>query len=84
MSIRRLYSERTDAMGRSKRARKCPRCGSKNVLLMDSFDDGVYLYLCADCDHEFEVGGYRIRRRSEDFDTDDHFDQELAEDDRER
>lgn len=72
-------------MGRSKKARKCPRCGSKDVLLQDSFSDGVDLYVCADCDYDFEVGGSRGKRHDEDYDDiDDEFDPEITEDEWER
>lgn len=67
-------------MGRSKKTRKCPRCSSRDVLLQDSFDDGIDLYICADCDHEFEVRGSRLRHRGEDDDVDDYFNQESEED----
>ncbi|MFZ5979652.1 MAG: hypothetical protein ACOYVF_03385 [Candidatus Zixiibacteriota bacterium] len=67
-------------MGRSKKARRCPRCGSKDVLLQDSFSDGVDLYVCADCDHDFEVGGSHGKQRDDDFDVDEASDQEISED----
>lgn len=66
-------------MGRSKRNRKCPRCGSKNILFQDRFDDGAELYVCADCNHEFEVRGSGSRRRVKNFETDDDFDSDDAE-----
>lgn len=54
-------------MGRSGKKRQCPQCGSTDLLLQDSYDDGVELYVCSDCDNEFEVGGIREKhRRSED------------------
>lgn len=66
-------------MGRSKKSRKCPRCGSKDVILQDTFDDGVSLYICADCDHDFEVGGAGRKNRDDDFDFDDDLDLEVSE-----
>ncbi len=71
-------------MGRSKKTRRCPRCGSTDVLRQDSFDDGVDLYVCTDCDHEFEVGAHNARRRHGDYESDDDFEQESVEDGRER
>lgn len=61
-------------MGRSKRNRKCPRCSSKNILFQDRFDDGAELYVCADCDHEFEIRGSGLKRRAQDFEVDEDFD----------
>ena len=55
-------------MERSKNLRKCPRCGSKDVFLEDSYDDGVNLYICNDCNHEFEVSGFRAKSYSRDYD----------------
>ena len=48
-------------MGRSRKPPKCPRCGSSDVLLQDICRDGLILYTCADCDHDFEVGGSHRR-----------------------
>lgn len=70
-------------MGRSKKSRKCPRCGGKDIILQDTFDD-VSLYVCADCDFEFEVGGYGRKSRSDDDDDfDDKFDSEKSEENEE-
>jgi transcription elongation factor Elf1 len=58
-------------MGKARRTRQCPRCGSKDVLLQDSYDDGASLYVCSDCDHGFEVGGVRRKnghKRSNPYD----------------
>ncbi len=66
-------------MGRSKKTRQCPRCASKDVLLQDSFEGGISLYVCTDCDHEFEVGGPRSKRYGRDSDLDDDFDPKIAE-----
>ena len=66
-------------MGRSKKARQCPRCASKDVILQDSFDDGYDLYVCADCDFEFEVGGGGSKRVTDDDYVDDDFDPEISE-----
>lgn len=55
-------------MGGSKKGRACPKCGSKDVLLQDTLDNQMQVYLCMDCDHVFEVGGRYERkndRRSE-------------------
>ncbi|MEW5993309.1 MAG: hypothetical protein AB1744_02805 [Candidatus Zixiibacteriota bacterium] len=71
-------------MGRSKKTTRCPRRGSSDVFPQDSFDDGFHLYVCADCDHKFEVGGSRVRRRGENYDIDDYFDHESTEDEWER
>ena len=61
-------------MKRSKKSGKCPRCASKDIMLQDSFDDGVDLYVCVDCDYEFEVGGSTSRDQDEDFDFDEEAD----------
>lgn len=66
-------------MGRSKKSRKCPRCASKDVILQDSFDDGFDLYVCADCDFEFEVGNSGVKNVTEDYYVDDEFDPETSE-----
>jgi DNA-directed RNA polymerase subunit RPC12/RpoP len=65
-------------MGRAKKARRCPRCGSKDVILQDSFDEGIDLYVCADCDHDFEVGGSISKHRVNDFNFTDDLDTEVA------
>jgi transposase-like protein len=67
-------------MGRSKKSRQCPRCASKDVILQDTYVDGVTLYVCADCDYEYEVGGYSSRSRSRDYDHGDYFNPELMDD----
>jgi transposase-like protein len=66
-------------MGRSKKARQCPRCASKDVILQDSFDDGYDLYVCADCDFEFEVGGSGSKRSQDYEEFDDDLDPETSE-----
>lgn len=66
-------------MGRSKKSRQCPRCASKDVILQDSFDDGCDLYVCADCDFEFEVGGSGSKRVPDDGYVSDDFDPEISE-----
>ena len=66
-------------MGRAKKGRRCPRCGSRDVILQDSFDEGIDLYVCADCDHDFEVGGSISKHRASDFNFIDDFDNEVAE-----
>ncbi len=55
-------------MGRS---RKCPRCGSKDVLLQDTYDNGVRLYVCSDCDYEFDVGGSRRKNNASQYEQND-------------
>lgn len=54
--IIKLIIERYRKMGRSKKGSVCPRCGSTEVILQDSTDDGVDVYVCVECDREFEVG----------------------------
>jgi transposase-like protein len=61
-------------MARAKKNKKCPRCNSGDVLLLDSFDDGIDLYVCEHCDHDFEVGGHTSRHREVEFDFDDDLD----------
>ncbi|HOP06404.1 MAG TPA: hypothetical protein PLF13_03840 [candidate division Zixibacteria bacterium] len=51
-------------MGRSKKGRTCPKCGSKDVLLQDTLEDQTQVYLCMDCDHVFEIGG-RFDRKND-------------------
>lgn len=58
-------------MGRSKKPKQCPRCASKDVILQDSYDDGVDLYVCADCDFDFEVGVSTSKHRVNDYNFDD-------------
>jgi uncharacterized metal-binding protein (TIGR02443 family) len=41
---------------------KCPRCSSRDVLLQDTLERNVDVYVCLDCDHEFSTAG---RRRDE-------------------
>jgi DNA-directed RNA polymerase subunit RPC12/RpoP len=31
----------------------CPRCGSRDIQILDS---AASVYVCLDCDHEFETG----------------------------
>ena len=67
-------------MGRSKKVRKCPRCGGKDLLLQDTFNDGTNLYVCADCDYEFEIGGNRGRKNNRDIEDEDEFKSEYSND----
>ena len=53
-------------MKKQRTTRKCPRCGSKDVLLQHTYDDGVCLYVCSDCDYDFETGGSH-RRKDQDW-----------------
>lgn len=71
-------------MKRSKKSRRCPRCSSRDVLIQDTYEDGIVLYVCADCDHEFEVRSSRSRRRGQDYDDDVNYDQEFPADEYER
>jgi len=65
-------------MGRPKRARMCPRCAGKDILLQDTLDDGTLVYVCADCDYEFEVAGSWARRRNDETDDEDEYDSQIA------
>lgn len=58
-------------MGRSKVKKRCPGCGSKHVVLEDTTDDGISLYVCIKCDREFEIGGDQDDKFDDDFDYDD-------------
>ena len=64
-------------MGKSHKTRKCPRCGSRDVLLQHIYDDGVNLYICSDCDHDFEVGGSHRRNGQPWRERHDEKDEEL-------
>lgn len=70
-------------MKRSKKSRKCPRCSSGNVLLQDSSNDGVDLYVCFDCNYEFEIDGYNPKHQDDEddygYDLDDDSDLDSAE-----
>jgi transposase-like protein len=62
-------------MGRSKKTKKCPLCGSSDVFIQDSFDDGFDLYICTDCGQEFEVDSSGKREVVTDYqDSDDNAD----------
>jgi DNA-directed RNA polymerase subunit RPC12/RpoP len=66
-------------MGRARKSRRCPLCGSRDILLQDAFDYGVDLYMCANCDHEFEVGRSRSKRGGSDFDYADELESDVSE-----
>jgi DNA-directed RNA polymerase subunit RPC12/RpoP len=36
--------------------KNCPRCGSRDIGILDSADNTAGVYVCLDCDHEFEPG----------------------------
>jgi len=42
-------------MSKKKDIRSCPNCGSKNLQSEGHSKKGRKLYICAECDHEFEV-----------------------------
>jgi DNA-directed RNA polymerase subunit M/transcription elongation factor TFIIS len=42
-------------MSAQKKGRSCPRCGGTDIQLQEEIAPGVLLYVCVDCDHEFEV-----------------------------
>lgn len=46
-------------MGRLKGNKCCPRCGSDDVLLQDMLSNNVSVYVCLECDKEFETGGHQ-------------------------
>jgi DNA-directed RNA polymerase subunit RPC12/RpoP len=71
-------------MGKSKNPRKCPRCGSRDILLQDSFDGGFDLYVCSDCDHEFEVGEGLKKNHGRNYYSEDYSDFEHEEEEWER
>lgn len=66
-------------MKRSKKSRKCPRCAGKEIMLQDSFDDGVDLYVCLDCDYEFEFSGSNSKHRNDYYDYEDEDDYKNSE-----
>ena len=42
-------------MNAQKKGRSCPRCGGTDLQLQEEIAPGVLLYVCVDCDHEFEI-----------------------------
>ncbi len=67
-------------MKRSKKSPQCPRCSSKDVLLEDSYD-GVDIYVCSECDHEFEVGGSTSKNRVSEYAASDEYEDTPVDDD---
>ncbi|UCG63213.1 MAG: hypothetical protein JSV52_08010 [Candidatus Zixiibacteriota bacterium] len=53
-------------MALKNKGHKCPKCGSRDVLLQDTLEHNVNVYVCLDCDHEFSSGGKRHEERRED------------------
>lgn len=47
------------------KGQRCPRCGSRDVLWQDTGERHIGLYVCLDCDHEFQKGANENRRRDE-------------------
>lgn len=47
------------------KGQECPRCGSRDVLLQDTQGPNVSIYVCLDCDHEFQTGSSESKRRDE-------------------
>jgi len=47
------------------KGQRCPRCGSKDVLLQDAREKNIGVYVCLDCDHEFQTGSGGSKRREE-------------------
>ena len=66
-------------MGRSKKSRKCPRCAGTDISLAYKLDDGTNVYVCSDCDFEFEIAGSGGKTDYEDFDFDEDLDREEEE-----
>ncbi len=52
-------------MGRLKHNKCCPRCGSDDVLLQDMLGNNIAVYVCLECDKEFEIGGH-LKKQFED------------------
>lgn len=70
-------------MGRIKNNKCCPRCGSDDVLLQDMLSNSIALYICLDCDKEFETGGH-LKKQFEDHRSgmnDDEYDFPLEDSD---
>lgn len=42
-------------MSKKKDIRSCPNCGSRNLQTENRSKKGRKLYICAECDHEFEL-----------------------------
>jgi len=42
-------------MKRMGHIKSCPRCGSRDIEVLEGAD-GTTVYVCLDCDHEFESG----------------------------
>lgn len=58
-------------MGHLKKIRKCPRCKSKNITLQESYGGGIDVYVCDDCEHEFEIGWSKTKHRNDDKEFDE-------------
>lgn len=46
-------------MAPKSKGQRCPRCGSRDVLIQDTLERNVTVYVCLDCDHEFSTDGKR-------------------------
>lgn len=46
-------------MGSKNKGHKCPKCGSRDILLQDTLEHNVNVYVCLDCDEEFSTDGKR-------------------------
>lgn len=53
-------------MSSKSKGQRCPRCGSKDVLLQDTLERNVRVFVCLDCDHEFTLGGSTESKRTDD------------------
>jgi len=42
-------------MAKKKNIRTCPNCGSRNLQAEGHSKKGRILYICSECDHEFEI-----------------------------
>jgi len=47
------------------KGQRCPRCGSRDVLGQDTGERYLSLFVCLDCDHEFQTGAGENKRRDE-------------------
>ena len=53
-------------MASKSKGQRCPRCGSRDVLIQDTLGHNVNVYVCLDCDHEFSTDGKRHEDRRDD------------------
>jgi transposase-like protein len=67
-------------MGKPKKNKSCPRCGSADVMRLDGDDMEESVFVCMDCDNVFETG-WKQRERHKDrhsrYSEEDEFESEV-------